>query len=660
MLSSFYPVVAGRVSDSAARHRSLYQVQVGQIALQELERQLSTGERFSKPSEDPTAALRVIGLQRELEFRTQTSRNLDSAQGYLNATESSLSNVQDLMTEFRGLGIESSGNLSSEADRLGWINQIDAGIQRLVAASNTKYLDRYLFTGGVVQTPTVSQSNSAVVFQGNLLGLQSIADQQDYLTHNVTGNKAFGLLSTAVEGGTQLAPQAIPSTRLADLNSGRGVSPGAIQFSSGTETVIVDLANADRLEDVLGSINGNVSLDGRAIHASLVNGQLQIQYDDGNPGTIRITEVGTGRTANDLGVRTTIPSPALPIVSNNLGPIVRGTTSLMQLNNGAGFNWGEGFRIEQGGVSRNVDFSGVQTVDDMLNAINRSGASVYAELGGENGTLRIRSTASGVDFSIRENTGTLAQILGIRTFGGQTRLGELNYGRGVSFGEASDLRLTRHDGTTFDVSLKGSVTVQDILDRVNNHADNQDPANRISAGLQQSANGIQLTSTPPVGPPDPVPIKIEAVGGSAAAWDLGLIKIGETQSTASLAGANYEISGSDPNPQEVKGMFNSLFRLREAIRSKDQNGVSRAVTLIDQDLSRLSLTRGSLGVEQQRIDSLKLNQELTTINLKADKSTLFEADFPTIISELNARQIAYEASLKLLGNTNQTSLFNYI
>lgn len=628
--------------------------------MQELERQLSTGERFSKPSDDPTAALRVIGLQRELEFRAQTSRNLDSAQGYLNATESSLSNVQDLMTEFRGLGIEASGNLSSEADRQGWINQIDAGIQRLVAASNTKYLDRYLFTGGVVQTPTVSQSNSGVVFQGNQLGLQSIADQQDYLTHNVTGDKAFGLLSTSVEGGTQLAPVAIPSTRLADLNSGRGVSPGAIQFSSGTESVIVDLANADRLEDVLGSINGNVSLDGRAIHASLVNGQLQIQYDDGDPGTIRITEVGTGRTANDLGVRTTVPSPALPIVSNNLSPIVRGTTSLTQLNNGAGFSWGEGFQIEQGGVSHTVDFNGVQTVDDMLNAINRSGASVYADLGGENGTLRIRSTASGVDFSIRENTGTLAQSLGIRTFGAQTRLGELNYGRGVAFGESSDLRLTRHDGTTFNVSLKGSVTVQDILDRINNHVDNQDPANRISAGLQQSANGIQLTSTPPIGPPDPVPIKIEATGGSSAAWDLGLIKIGDTQSTASLSGANYQINGSDPNPQEVKGMFNSLYRLREAIRSQDQNAVSRAVTLVDQDLSRLSLTRGSLGVDQQRIDSLKLNQELTTINLKADKSTLFEADFPTIISELNARQIAYEASLKLLGNTNQTSLFNYI
>ncbi len=251
--------------------------------MQELERQLSTGERFSKPSDDPTAALRVIGLQRELEFRAQTTRNLDSAQGYLNATESALSNVQDIMTEFRGLGVEASGNLSGEADRQGWINQIDAGIQRLVAASNTKYLDRYLFTGGVVQTPTVTQSNTAVVFQGNQLGLQSIADQQDYLTHNVTGNKAFGLISTAVDGGIPLNPMAGPLTQLSDLNSGRGVSPGAIQFSSGSDTVVVDLANAARVEDVLASINGKVRLDGRDISASVVNGDCEFNTQTVSP-----------------------------------------------------------------------------------------------------------------------------------------------------------------------------------------------------------------------------------------------------------------------------------------------------------------------------------------------------------------------------------------
>lgn len=660
MLSSFYPVVAGRVSDSAMRHRSLYQVQVGRIAMQELERQLSTGERFSRPSDDPTAALRVIGLQRELEFRAQTSRNLDSAQGYLTATETALSSIQDLVTEFRGLGIEASGNLSSDAERQGWISQIDAGIQRLVAATNTKYLDRFLFTGGVVQTPTVANSNYSVNFLGNQLSLQTIADQQDYLAHNVTGNKAFGLMSTSVQGVGRLDPITLPSTRLADLNGGRGIAPGAIQFSSGTDNVVIDLARAERVEDILVKINGNVSLDGRSVEAALVNGQLQIQFADGAPGTLRINEVGTGRTASDLGIRTSEPSPALPITSSDWHPIVRGTTSLSQLNNGVGFNWSEGLQIVQGGKIYTVDFSGAETIDDVLNAIMRSGAAVVADMGPDQNSIRIRSVASGVDFSISEANGSLAQALGLRTFSGQTVLSELNYGRGVSFGDSNDLRLTRHDGTTFEISLKGSITVQDVLDRINNHPDNQDPDVRITASVQQSANGIQLSSTPPAAPPDPTPIRLEASSGSSAAWDLGLIPKGRTDIIASLNGDDYLISGHDPNPQEVRGIFNSLFRLREAIRDQDPAAIGRAVTLIDQDLSRLSLTRASLGVEQQRIDGLRLNQELTTINIREDKSRLFEADFATVISELNSRQVAYEASLRLLANANQTSLFNYL
>ena len=82
--------------------------------------------------------------------------------------------------------------------------------------------------------------------------------------------------------------------------------------------------------------------------------------------------------------------------------------------------------------------------------------------------------------------------------------------------------------------------------------------------------------------------------------------------------------------------------------------------LIDKDLERISLSRGSLGVEQQRIDSLKIFQEDTKVGLKEDESRNLEADLATVISNLNARQAAYEASLKLLANANQSSLFNFI
>jgi flagellar hook-associated protein 3 FlgL len=81
---------------------------------------------------------------------------------------------------------------------------------------------------------------------------------------------------------------------------------------------------------------------------------------------------------------------------------------------------------------------------------------------------------------------------------------------------------------------------------------------------------------------------------------------------------------------------------------------------MDQDLERLSLSRGSLGVEQQRIDNLKAMKEESRIALKSDEANQIEADMISVISQLNARQVSYEASLRLLASANQLSLFNYL
>ena len=284
MLSSFYPVVAGRTSDSLSRYRSLYQVQVSKLGIQQLEDQLSSGKRFSLPSQDPTAAVRVIGLQRDLEFRDQTLRNLDSSQGYLNVTESTLGNVQDTLTEIRGLGVESAGNVSSDEERAGWVSQINASIDRLTAAANTRYQDRYLFSGGTVGTPTISNANNKIQFAGNDLNLLTIADNGEYIAHNVTGQKAFGLISEGVVSRVDLDPAAIGSTRLADLNGGKGISPGGIQLSNGLENLTVDLSGAETLDNVLERVNNAAPLSGRKVQFSLSNGSIVATYADGNTG----------------------------------------------------------------------------------------------------------------------------------------------------------------------------------------------------------------------------------------------------------------------------------------------------------------------------------------------------------------------------------------
>jgi flagellar hook-associated protein 3 FlgL len=667
MLSSFYPVVAGRTSDSQSRYRSLYQVQVSQIGIQQLQDQLSSGKRYTLPSQDPSAAIRVIGIQRDLEFRDQTLRNLDSSQGYLNVTESTLGNVQDQLTELRGIGVESAGNVASDEERTGWVSQINATIERLTAAANTRYQDRYLFSGGTVNTATVTNTDNTVQFSGNDLNLLTIADNGEYIAHNVTGQKALGLISDGVVSRVDLDPAAIGSTRLSDLNGGTGVTPGAIQLSDGLERITVDLTGAETLDNVIERVNAAQPISGRKVEFSINNGAIAASYADGNPGQLRILESGTGRTAADLGILVPNQTTPLPIVGKSLDPILRPTTLLSQLNGNAGFDASGGIRIEQNGRSYSINLATAQTLQDVTNSINESGAAVRADITPDGRSLRVRSIQSGSDFSISEVTGNLAERLGLRTFNNQVRLEQLNYGQGIYTAEGPDLAFSRNDGSEFSIDLQGTTTVQDVLDRINNDPNNLDPATKITASLNPVNNGITISSPEyvpdPLAPPlttTPGPIKVRNAGGSQAASGLGLIPKGNTEAVATKSGTSYSLLGSDPNPQEVKGAFNTLIRLREAILAKDSTAVERAVSLIDADLYRLSLSRGELGVQQQRIDDLKGLQEENQIQLKSEESTNQDADLAKTISEFQAQQAAYTASLKLLGTASQLSLFNYL
>jgi flagellar hook-associated protein 3 FlgL len=666
MLSSFYPAVAGRTSDALARNRSLFMVQASRLSVQALEEQLSTGRRFSVPSQDPTSAIRVMGIQRDLEFRDQTLRNLDSSQGYLNVTESTLANVQNIMVEIRGLGIESAGNLSSEEERNGWISQINASIDRLTSAANTQYLDRYIFTGGEVNDATVSSKNGLVEFNGNNHSLLTIANNGEYVAHNVTGQRALGLISDSIVSRANLNPGISTNSHLSDLNNGNGVAPGAIQLTDGLERITIDLANAETIGDVINTINDQATLSGRPIQASVAGGTLRLEYQDAGPGNIQVSDTGAGRTAADLGiVSLSVASPS-PIVGRALNSIIRPTTLLSQLNLGTGINTTGGLRIEQNGETYNVAVDPLGTVEDFTNAINRSGAKVRADISLDGKSIRVRTTESGSDFSIGENGGSLAAQLGLRSFDGQSRLDQLNYGRGVSFANGADLTITRNDGTTFDIDLNGSITIQNVIDQINSSVNNQDPLNRVTAGLSEFGNGITLRSPVYVPPPGPVssvtpgPIKVTSANGSQTLYDLGLLPKGATESIANLSSGAYEIRGRDPNPQEVKGVFNSLIRLREAIENQDSAEVGRAIELVDKDLSRLSFSRGSLGVQQQRIDDLKAFQEDNKIELQADESRNLDADLASVITNLQARQASYEASLRLLSSSSQLSLFNYL
>ena len=426
-----------------------------------------------------------------------------------------------------------------------------------------------------------------------------------------------------------------------------------------------------------------------------------------------------------------------------------------------------GLRITTGGQAYVVDLSAAETIEEVLNAINTSGAGVLAQINEAGTGINVRARVSGTDFTIGENGGDTATQLGIRSISAATPLTQLNHGRGVNQAAGSDFTIVRADGTSFAVDLGTSVTVGDVLALINNHAANLNPANQVTARLAVIGNGMELVD----GSTGAGQLQVQATFGSSTAVDLGLVASGQTTSappapataasaaisfpvpsnlntafriTAALGGSAFNnvevrfinslagdiatatynsglqlltidldasatttntiiaaiqsegtfaatldattdptndgsgipattgtvgttsggapavLTGSEINPQEVEGVFNSLLRLSAALEANNQLDIERAVALLDEDFDRINFSRAEIGFRGRNLEALQIRIADETNQVYGALSQEIDTDYAAAISSLTSRQAALEASLRLSAQLSQLTLLNFL
>lgn len=487
------------------------------------------------------------------------------------------------------------------------------------------------------------------------------------LTGNTPGTSLNGVQIQVVDGG------ALGTAATAAYNS-----------STRTLTIGIDTAGGTEIQNVIAAINAD--------------GTFTAAHDPSNPtdgaynptATVPIGDAGlvTGNTGNSGGNPNTIfihvqrnattASQALAALQGNAAINALFTASLERqdstnpaavgsgvvdlnvsgsLSGGSGFepDLASGLRIVNGNATHNVSFSGAQTVQDVLNTLNGSGAGVLAELNATGDGIVIRSRVAGYDFSIGENGGSTATQFGVRSLNGNTRLADLNHGVGVADGTGTDFTIIRNDGVALAIDIASATTVQDVLDRINNHVANV--GNVVTARLAQFGNGIELVD------PNAGTDSLRVVPGvnSNSATDLGLVPHGASQSLpASVSGSVQTLTGVDVNPSEVSSVFNSLLRIKDALSNFDLSKVERSMNLLDGDLDRILFARSELGARAQGLDVLNARLQDEDVELKGALSNEIETDFTASVSNLAARQASLQASLQLTAQAFQLSLLNYL
>jgi flagellar hook-associated protein 3 FlgL len=208
-----------------------------------------------------------------------------------------------------------------------------------------------------------------------------------------------------------------------------------------------------------------------------------------------------------------------------------------------------------------------------------------------------------------------------------TPVSALNFGQGIFTQQGDDLVLGRTNGSEFRVNLDGVQNVQDVLNRINNHVDNFNPALRITASLATVGGGIVLTSLAGA-----APIEVRNAGGSQAAWGLGLVPRTTDRAVGIANGAQSIIGGRDVSGIEVEGVFSSLIRMKQAIEQGQVADLGRVTAALDTDLQRMSLARSFIGTRQQSIDRVQELTDEQQVQLKQIESDELDADLAQVIS----------------------------
>jgi flagellar hook-associated protein 3 FlgL len=498
------PIPTTRVGSYFIRQRLVNQVQGDQLDLFRLQTQVSTGKRIFRPSDDAPAALRAIALQRTIQRKEQSERNLEGSRSVLAVADTALNSVGGILRDVRAAALETTSNLTSSESRQAAVAQIDAALSSLLTSGNSNYNGRYLFAGSRTNVTPFEMSGQFVSYTGNEKILQNYVDLEQLFTTNLPGTEVFGGISGEVRGTVDVNPQLTSDTLLTAINGGTGIDTNSaitINVTNGPTTTssIVDLSGAITIDDVIRRIEANPPA-GSGLRVDVVNNGLTVSTTTSGA-TVRISEVGTGRAARELGIYSTT---SLAVQNgSDLDPVVRKTTLLSDL-----LGIKSSGRLVDPGVANNdvaIRASTNGTAFDGVTVEYVAGATVGNESASYNSgtqTLTIliddgNSTANDVINAINTDGTFTAQLDGRDTTSGNLAgTGKVNTqtfptitsgGSGEPLDTASGLVLT-NGGESVTLDISGAETVEDLFNLISSSGLG------LVAEINEEGNGVNVRS----------------------------------------------------------------------------------------------------------------------------------------------------------------------
>ncbi|MCK4628048.1 MAG: hypothetical protein KAT56_03535, partial [Sedimentisphaerales bacterium] len=281
-------------------------------------------------------------------------------------------------------------------------------------------------------------------------------------------SRAYNSLDSSIGSGTLSFEigqgQLAKATDLSFINGQRGFQRGKINITDRAgNSDEIDLTTALTVQDILDEINANTTVN---VTASVSGDGIVITDNTGDAGNLIVSDIGSGRTALDLGIR-----------ANLAGSVITGSdilsmsadTSLSDLNDGNGIR---GFDSPLEDITFNLSDGTVLNIDlkDCLHETIGNDA--------QSTTIKSLNSGGGVRSGTFRVTDRNSRFINVdlddfyTTYGSDATLGELktyienaaqtnNMDISVAFGGLDHLKIT-DNSTSFDEERSSNFIIEDL------------------------------------------------------------------------------------------------------------------------------------------------------------------------------------------------------
>ena len=219
-----------RITEGIIAGRNLADLQRANAAVARASQQVSTGNRLTRPSDDPQAVQKALNLRGDLAATAQYMDTANASQGWAQATDDALADINDVLQRAREAVVQGGNGTMSQKDRNDIATQIDQLIGQAKASGNATFDGQYIFAGQKTDTAPYDP-DGADTYNGDTGSIvrtigPGVSVQLNGSMGSVLGNGSDGKalqvlrdIAAHLRGGTAADTNALRTTDLAAIDA---------------------------------------------------------------------------------------------------------------------------------------------------------------------------------------------------------------------------------------------------------------------------------------------------------------------------------------------------------------------------------------------------------------------------------------------------------